>query len=175
MSQLHDDLISSLRNASIETPVVVNIDGSINSLVLTKLLTDALGRDSVIGLILPNGRLDIENEWYSKALDTCRLTKIKYHIFNIIDTYVSINEYLNQIKIGFNNDIHKVETPSRIRMTVMYCIATMLNGITCSNVISDQSVVSHGDQCCDISPLINCTKSDIDELIEYYKLEGTDE
>ena len=108
---------------------VVGISGGKDSSVCAALLVEALGKDRVIGVLMPQGYqhdMDV-------SLDLCKHLGIKYHIVNIGETYNSIvkaieddgvitREQMSSNKVFYSN------TPARIRMSVLYGISALYNG-----------------------------------------------
>ena len=104
--------------------VVVCISGGKDSTIVAKLCVEALGKDRVFGLLLPNGeQSDIDD-----SIEVCKILGINYRIVNIEKTYNAMVEALNFS--GMNNGDKFVVTPHtatnippRIRMAVAYAIA----------------------------------------------------
>ena len=108
---------------------IVGISGGKDSSVCTALLVEALGKDRVIGVLMPQGYqhdMDV-------SLDLCKHLGIKYHIINIGETYNSIvkaieddgaitKEQMASNKVFYSN------TPARIRMSILYGISALYNG-----------------------------------------------
>ena len=108
---------------------VVGISGGKDSSVCAALLVEALGKDRVIGVLMPQGYqhdMDV-------SLDLCKHLGIKYHVVNIGETYNSIvkaieddgvitKEQMSSNKVFYSN------TPARIRMSVLYGISALYNG-----------------------------------------------
>lgn len=108
---------------------IVGISGGKDSSVCAALLVEALGKDRVIGVLMPQGYqhdMDV-------SLDLCKHLGIKYHIVNIGETYNSIvkaieddgvitKEQMTSNKVFYSN------TPARIRMSILYGISALYNG-----------------------------------------------
>ena len=62
-----------------DSNAIIGISGGKDSTVVASLCVKALGKDRVIGVLLPNGKQsDIED-----SIRVCNLLKIKYTIINI--------------------------------------------------------------------------------------------
>lgn len=108
---------------------IIGISGGKDSSVCAALLVEALGKDRVIGVLMPQGKQhDID-----VSLELVNLLGIKYHIVNIGEVYNSItkaisdegkitNEDMSSNKVFYSN------TPARIRMMVLYGISALYNG-----------------------------------------------
>lgn len=108
---------------------IVGVSGGKDSSVCAALLVEALGKDRVIGVLMPQGYqhdMDV-------SLDLCKHLGIKYHIVNIGETYNSIvkaieddgvitKEQMSSNKVFYSN------TPARIRMSILYGISALYNG-----------------------------------------------
>lgn len=108
---------------------IVGISGGKDSTIVASLCVQALGKDRVIGVLMPNGvQADIED---SKKV--CELLGIKNYTVNINDAFAFLQ---NSVEIGFENagdkvpvtDQSVINLPPRLRMTTLYYIAQRLNG-----------------------------------------------
>ena len=99
---------------------VVGISGGKDSSIVAALCAEALGKDRVIGVLMPNGeQADIQ--------DSLRLVSelgISYHVVNIGDTAFALESELEGIMRV--SEQTKVNLPARIRMTTLYAIAQSL-------------------------------------------------
>lgn len=102
--------------------VVLGMSGGKDSLVTAKLCANALGKDKVLGIIMPNGKMkDCEI-----AIDSCNIIGIRYYIIDINNIY---NSYIDSVKDVFEKELKQLSTvttfniPPRVRMTMLYAIA----------------------------------------------------
>ena len=108
---------------------IVGISGGKDSSVCTALLVEALGKDRVIGVLMPQGYqhdMDV-------SLDLCKHLGIKYHIVNIGETYNSIVKAIEDDGVitkeqMASNKVFYSNTPARIRMSILYGISALYNG-----------------------------------------------
>ena len=108
---------------------IVGISGGKDSSVCTALLVEALGKDRVIGVLMPQGYqhdMDV-------SLDLCKHLGIKYHIVNIGETYNSIIKAIEDYGVitkeqMTSNKVFYSNTPARIRMSILYGISALYNG-----------------------------------------------
>ena len=108
---------------------IVGISGGKDSSVCTALLVEALGKDRVIGVLMPQGYqhdMDV-------SLDLCKHLGIKYHIVNIGETYNSIIKAIEDDGVitkeqMASNKVFYSNTPARIRMSILYGISALYNG-----------------------------------------------
>ena len=99
---------------------VIGLSGGKDSTIIAKLLTMALGKDRVVGVLMPNG----EQKDIDDAIHVAELLGIKYYIINIED---AVNGLTNQLKafmpVSYDTAIN---IPPRVRMTTLYSVAQSL-------------------------------------------------
>ena len=146
---------------------VIGISGGKDSTIVAKLLVDALGKDRVVGVIMPNGvQKDI-----SDSHEVCSLLGIKSYIVNIGNTYQAIlsdieNKDSEPLDIPISEDT-KINIAPRLRMTVLYAIAQSLpnGGRVCNTCNCSEDYVGYstkyGDSAGDFSPCCEFTVTDM--------------
>lgn len=151
---------------------IVGISGGKDSAVVAALCVEALGKDRVIGVLMPNGeQKDIDDaKLLVKHLD------IKHFIINVED---SVNGILNQMKKS-NIDITEqtiINLPPRIRMSTLYAISQSHNGRVANNCNLSEDWVGYstryGDSVGDFSPLSNLTVTEVKEIGSVLNLPAT--
>ena len=147
------------KTASPTTNAVIGISGGKDSSVAAAVCAKALGRDRVIGVLMPQGeQADIS---YSHLLvDTLG---IRSYTVNIGDT---VTAFMNELKKHVEpSDQAIVNTPARIRMTTLYAIAACHNGrvVNTCNLSEDWVGYStkYGDAAGDFSPLSDLTVTEV--------------
>lgn len=151
---------------------IVGISGGKDSAVVAALCVEALGKDRVIGVLMPNGE--------QKDIDDAKLLVkhlgIKYFIINVKD---SVNGIINQMK---NNDIDISEQtiinlPPRVRMSTLYAISQSHNGRVANNCNLSEDWVGYstryGDSVGDFSPLSNLTVTEVKKIGNVLNLPDT--
>ena len=118
------------KNGNAETKAVIGISGGKDSSVVAALCCEALGKDRVIGVMMPNGiQKDIED---SKRL--CSFLGIRNYTVNIEDAYKGITGSITSaVGASETPSQYKTNTPSRLRMVTLYGIAAMLGNARISN------------------------------------------
>jgi NAD+ synthase len=158
------------RTASPTTNAVIGISGGKDSSIAAAVCAKALGKDRVIGVLMPQGEQgDIS---YSHLLvDTLG---IKSYTINIGDT---VSTFMNELKEHMeptNQAI--VNTPARIRMTTLYAVAACHNGrvVNTCNLSEDWVGYStkYGDAAGDFSPLSDLTVTEVLQVGEVLGLPG---
>ena len=147
---------------------IIGISGGCDSSVTAGLLVKALGKDRVIGVLMPNGdQYDIDCSYQLvKFLD------IKHYVININKPYLELtNEIDTKLKIDSKSyDIYRTNTPSRLRMATLYGISGLFNGRVANTCNLSEDYVGYstkfGDSAGDFSPISNFTKTEVRELGE---------
>ena len=99
---------------------VIGISGGKDSSIVAALCVEALGRDRVIGVLMPNGeQADID---MAKLL--VEHLGIKHYIVNIKDAVDGIKK---NIPFELSNQ-SVMNLPARIRMTTLYAVSQSNNG-----------------------------------------------
>lgn len=141
---------------------VVGISGGKDSSVVAALCVEALGKDRVIGVLMPNHiQDDIE---YSHSL--CEHLGIKNYT---VDVGVAIDELLNNIHFRATDieisDQTKTNLPARIRMATLYAVSQSVNGRVANTCNLSEDWVGYatryGDAAGDFSPLSQLTVSEV--------------
>ena len=144
------------------SPAVIGISGGKDSSVVAALCVEALGRERVIGVLMPNHfQDDIE---YSHIL--CEHLGIKNYT---IDVGVAIGALLNNIHYRATDidisDQTKINLPARIRMSTLYAISQSLNGRVANTCNLTETLLSWetrwGDAVGDFSPLADLTVQEV--------------
>lgn len=141
---------------------VVGISGGKDSSVVAALCVEALGKDRVFGVLMPNHIQDDID--YSHML--CEHLGIKNYI---VDVGVAIDALLNNIHYRVTDiDISDQTTtnlPARIRMATLYAISQSVNGRVANTCNLSEDWVGYatkyGDAAGDFSPLSQLTVTEV--------------
>lgn len=139
---------------------VVAISGGKDSSVVAALLVEALGKDNVVGVLLPNGeQFDID---VSKAL--VKHLGIQNYIININSAYKGLMEELEKNGVDVNTQA-TVNLPPRLRMATVYAVSQSVNGRVANTCNLSEDWVGYatryGDGAGDFSPLSNLTVQEV--------------
>lgn len=155
--------------ASFAKGAVVGMSGGKDSLVVAKLCTEALGKESVFGVIMPNGEMLDKHD----AQKSCELLGIKYQIVNISKAYKEVLDGTTQCLKPYNleiSNVTKVNTAPRIRMTLLYAIAGSMNYLVANTSNLSETMTGYttkwGDNVGDFAPIANFTKTEVCEMGE---------
>ena len=97
---------------------IVGISGGKDSTVAAALCVKALGKDRVIGVMMPNGeQADIEDSKF-----VCEVLGIRNYTINIASAYKSIISEIEKNNIEIQPQT-KVNLPPRLRMSSLYAVS----------------------------------------------------
>ena len=140
---------------------IVGISGGKDSSVVAALCVEALGKDRVIGVLMPCGeQADID-----MAKKLVNHLEIKSYEVNIED---AVNGLLGQLK-GFEiSKQSRINLPPRIRMATLYAVGQSMNGRVANTCNLSEDWVGYstryGDSVGDFSPLSRLTVTEVKAL-----------
>lgn len=144
---------------------IVGISGGKDSSIVAALCVEALGKDRVIGVLMPNG----EQSDIDKALLLVNSLGIKHYIVNIKD---AVDGVLNQLPFEVSEQ-SRVNLPPRIRMSTLYAVSQSHNGRVANTCNLSEDWVGYstryGDSAGDFSP---CSYLTVDEVKQIGRLTG---
>ena len=149
--------------------VVIGISGGKDSTIVAKLMVDCLGKDNVLGVLMPNGvQKDISDaEGVVKFLG---IPSIKVNIgrsFNAL--YENMNVGLSEISGSISEDA-RINIAPRIRMSILYAVAqSMGNGWRVAGTTNKSEeyigwLTKWGDGAADFEPVIDYTVRELLQL-----------
>ena len=140
---------------------VVGISGGKDSSVVAALCVEALGKDRVIGVLMPNGNQpDID---CSKMLcDHLGIVNFTVNIFNVCR---NIKHQVKDNTGGYWSTQSSINLPARIRMAVLYAVSQTVNGRVANTCNLSEDWVGYstryGDAAGDFSPLSRLTVAEV--------------
>lgn len=141
---------------------VLGISGGKDSSVAAALCVEALGKERVIGVLMPCG----EQKDIDCAKQLVEHLGIQYYIFNIFNGVEGIKEELES-QISLSNQT-LINLNPRIRMATLYAVSQSMNGrvVNTCNLSEDWVGYStrYGDAAGDFSPLSKLTVREIKEI-----------
>lgn len=139
---------------------VIGISGGKDSSVVAALCTEALGKENVVGVMMPRGeQFDID---VSKAL--IEHLGIRGITVNVEDACNAVEE---QVKAQFGDISVQTKTniPPRIRMTMLYAVCQTVGGRVANTCNLSEDYVGYntifGDNAGDFSPLSHLTVQEV--------------
>lgn len=145
-----------------DSPAVVGISGGKDSSVVAALCVEALGRDRVIGVLMPCGiQHDIDC-----AQKLVNHLGIRHYTVNIKDAFDGIVGAMGE-DIPLTEQA-KNNLPPRLRMTTVYAVSQCFNGRVANTCNLSEDYVGYstryGDSVGDFSPLSKLTVAEVKEI-----------
>ena len=138
---------------------VIGISGGKDSSAVAALCVEALGKDRVIGVLMPNGeQFDID-----VSKDLVNFLGIKSYTLNIKDAYNSIMSQVSEMTEI--SPYTKTNLPPRLRMAALYAVSQSFNGRVANTCNLSEDWVGYstkyGDMAGDFSPLSRLTVQEV--------------
>ena len=162
--QVKNDCVNWIRQFFAENGpdcnAVVGISGGKDSSIVAALCVEALGRDRVIGVLMPDGeQADIDMSY--------RLVNhlgIQHYVVNIHDAVAGLKAAIPmELTRQSRNNM-----PPRIRMTALYAVSQCCNGRVANTCNLSEDWVGYstryGDSVGDFSPLSRLTVQEVKEI-----------
>ena len=154
--------LDSYANFNRMKKAVIGISGGKDSTVVAKILVDVLGKDNVVGLLMPNGdQKDLDD-----ALRVVDELGCIYNIINIKEAYDAQLSILKnaEVSIEASNEA-KINIAPRIRMTTLYTYG-QTNGCRVAGTgnLSERTLgyfTKHGDGACDFNLIAGFTSLEV--------------
>ena len=152
---------------------IIGISGGVDSSVVAALCVEALGRDRVHGVLMPNKVQDDLQD----AKDLADFLKITYEIINIGPAYDALLSSIEKAPICTYNgntrkiqitDQTKINLAPRIRMSTLYGVSQSENGRVANTCNASEDYIGYstryGDSAGDFSPLTFFVKRYVKEM-----------
>lgn len=141
---------------------VVGISGGKDSSVAAALCVEALGKDRVIGVLMPQG----EQHDIDMAYLLVNHLGIKHYEINIKDAVDGILKNFPKEIDATPQTLQNI--PPRIRMSTLYAVSQSVNGRVCNTCNLSEDWVGYstryGDSVGDFSPMSNLTVTEVKEI-----------
>ena len=145
--------------------LVVGISGGIDSSV-TSTICALTGKKTIV-LSMPINQIKEQQDLSLKHQEWLKnkFKNVESYLVNLDDVFKSFKSSLSE----FNNEHGLANSRARLRMTTLYQVAASNNGIVVGtgNKVEDFGVgfyTKYGDGGVDISPIADCTKSQVWEM-----------
>lgn len=159
-------------NGNDSTKVIVGISGGKDSTVVAALCTVALGKERVLGVMMPNKEQpDIADSQH--IITYLGIPSIEV---NIHDAYQGITQAISQALPQHPlNSAYLTNTPARLRMTTLYGVCALVSNArvvnTCNRSEDVQGYSTHyGDSAGDFAPLAKLTTEEVVAIGDYLGL-----
>ena len=164
--QMKDACVQWIRNFFEENGkgcnAVVGISGGKDSSIAAALCVEALGKDRVIGVLMPQGHQhDID-----KAQMLVDHLGIRHYIINIKDAVDAVIAQMDG-KLDLTAQARQ-NLPPRIRMSTLYAVSQSCNGRVCNTCNLSEDWVGYstryGDSVGDFSPMSTLTVTEVKQI-----------
>jgi NAD+ synthase len=139
---------------------VIGISGGKDSSIVAALCVQALGADRVFGVLMPQG----EQHDIDYAQELVEHLGIKHIVVNIKDSVDALLSSIEKSGLSANRQA-VVNTPARIRMTILYAVSAIVNGRVANTCNLSEDWVGYstkyGDSAGDFSPLAKLTVTEL--------------
>lgn len=138
---------------------VIGISGGKDSSIVAALCVEALGKNRVVGVLMPNDyQADLADSY---AL--CEHLGIKYMVINIGTTVESLKSHIRtNIELS---DQTIINLPPRIRMATLYAVSQSVNGRVANTCNLSEDYIGYstrwGDSVGDFAPLASLTSDEV--------------
>ena len=136
---------------------VIGISGGKDSSIVAALCVEALGKDRVIGVMMPNGTQDEDSIKLIEHLDIHSIT------IDIKTAYISIVSAINTQ--GSVTPQTNINLPPRLRMATLYAVSQSVNGRVANTCNLSEAYIGWetrwGDAVGDFAPLQGLTCSEV--------------
>ena len=151
--------------------LIVGISGGIDSSVVSTLCANT-GRKTIV-LTMPIKQIKSQHDLsllHAKWLKN-KFENVEHHLLEMDKVFNSFSEVLN----NFDNEHGFANSRARLRMVTLYQVAAANSGIVVGtgNKVEDFGVgfyTKYGDGGVDISPIADCTKTQVWELGRYLEI-----
>lgn len=155
---------------------IIGISGGKDSSVVAALCVEALGKERVLGVLMPNGEQSDIGDAYA-LVNHLEIDNITVNIQDaVVDVLCSIyNGLTGNVILGKNfehsfsaddiSDQSRINLPPRIRMSTLYAVSQSFNGRVANTCNLSEEYVGYstrwGDSVGDFSPLANFTTDEV--------------
>lgn len=140
---------------------VVGISGGKDSSVVAALCVEALGKEHVIGVLMPCG-VQSDIDMAKKLVDHLGIKSYEINIENAVNGLLNA---LDDIELSKQT---RINLPPRIRMSALYAVSQSVNGRVANTCNLSEDWVGYstryGDSVGDFSPLSNLTVTEVKEI-----------
>lgn len=114
-----------VKNGNENTKAVIGISGGKDSTIAAALLVRALGKDRVVGVMMP----EYEQSDIDDSYKVCQILGIQQYVIDIGPACLALCDELDSVINGASDNPQiTTNTPARIRMTTLYMVAAAVGG-----------------------------------------------
>ncbi|MCR4561873.1 MAG: NAD(+) synthase [Bacilli bacterium] len=162
---MKEELIKWVQETVGNATVVIGISGGKDSSVVAALCVAALGKDRVVGVLMPDGKQhDID-----KSYELVNFLGIKYYLIDIAEITEASRESIRRTVGPELTYQLRSNLAARIRMTTLYNVAAMIGNCRVANTCnySEDYVgysTKYGDSAGDFAPIQNLLVREVKAL-----------
>lgn len=139
---------------------VVGISGGKDSSIVAALCVEALGKDNVIGVLMPNG-VQHDIDMAQLLVSHLGIRNVTVNIKSSYDAlYKEVEEAIGELSVQTKNNL-----PPRLRMSALYAVSQSVNGRVANTCNLSEDWVGYstryGDNAGDFSPLSKLTVQEV--------------
>ena len=150
---------------------VLGLSGGLDSSVVATMLANALGREKITGVLLPDGEVtdpkDVDDASY--LVDRIGIRKKRYDISPLVSAFVQQDPEIADRGLGgeYRNRIQYGNLKARVRMIKIYEVSQLLPGRSVVVGTTDKSewlmgyFTKYGDGGVDLEPILNVYKTQV--------------
>lgn len=152
---------------------IVGISGGKDSSIVAALCVEALGKDRVMGVLMPNGEQS-DIGMARKLINHLGIHSIEINIDETVNSVLNgiVTAIYDDVRQGFDtlkiSEQTKINLPARIRMSTLYAVSQSMNGRVANTCNLSEDWVGYstryGDAAGDFSPLSNLTVTEIKQI-----------
>lgn len=167
---IRDECVSFIRStvtAADAGGVVVGLDNGLGSTVAATLAVEALGAESVAGLVLPSSKIGSQSAQNAEAIaDLLGIDAETVHLQPLVVRFSELAPHTDL----HGDPIVRENLVARLRMTMLYLAANaterLVVGTTTKSELLLGSVTKHGDSAADLRPLGELYRTEIGALAD---------
>ena len=145
------------------SPAVIGISGGKDSSVVAALCAEALGRDRVFGVMMPD-RVQPDIDVSKDLIDFLAIPSATVNVGAAVS---AVKQSVSEAGIEANTRMG-INIPPRIRMTTLYAVSQCMDGRVSNNGNRSERYTGYstlfGDAAGDFSPLANLTATEVIEV-----------
>lgn len=166
IKRIHKECVEWIRDWFAENgpgcKAVIGISGGKDSTVVAALCVEALGKDKVVGVIMPN----VVQDDFDDAEKVCEILDIPYLVMDIGTAFHSILNKFTHATAGLTmSEQSIINLPPRLRMATLYAVSQTVNGRVANTCNLSEEYIGYstrwGDNVGDFSPLGCLTKTEV--------------
>ena len=162
---IENALVAELKKFIGDKKAIIGISGGLDSAVVASLCARAIGKENVIGIMMPYGNQSIRD-----SEDLIKSIGINCHFINIKD---GVDTALSKLPFKVISRLTNGNLRARERMSILYALAGELNGLVIGTGNKTEILLGYftkwGDGGVDIEPLGNLYKTEVLKLARHLK------